>query len=96
VGKARKKGTELVLRLYVAGNAPNSLQAIVNAKLMCDRHFAFQHELEVVDVLENPGRALDDGIVVTPTLLKLFPLPIQRVIGNLNDSNQLLLAMARK
>ena len=84
------------MRLYVAGNAPNSLRAIANARSICEEHFASVHELEVVDLLEHPRRALADGIIVTPTLLKLSPLPAQRVIGNLNDTDQLLLALGGK
>jgi circadian clock protein KaiB len=93
MSKIRAKETTLQLRLYVAGNAPNSLRAIANAKALCDQHFASRHELEIVDLLKHPKRALADGIVVTPTLLKLLPLPVQRVIGNLSDSNQVLEAL---
>jgi circadian clock protein KaiB len=96
VAKARRRSADLVLRLYVAGRAPNSLQALSNARLLCDRHFAFQHHLEVIDVLLHPARALADEIVVTPTLVKLSPLPEQRVIGNLNNTDQLLRALAGK
>ena len=84
----------LVLRLYVAGRAANSLRAIANAKAICDEHFASGHELEIVDVLDHPQQALADGIVVTPTLLRLLPLPVVRVVGNLSDTNQVLLALA--
>ena len=82
------------MRLYVAGNAPNSVRAIANARAICDEHFAARCDLEIVDLLEHPQRALADGIIVTPTLLKLLPLPVQRVIGNLSDTNQVLLALA--
>jgi circadian clock protein KaiB len=84
----------LVLRLYVAGRAPNSLRAIANANAICDEHFASGHELEIVDVLDHPQQALADGIVVTPTLIRLLPLPVLRVVGNLSDTNQVLLALA--
>jgi circadian clock protein KaiB len=94
MGKLRTKDPGLLLRLYVAGNAPNSLRAIANLKALCDEHFAERHELEIVDLLKNPKRALADGVIVTPTLLKLSPLPVQRVIGNLNDTNQVLQALA--
>jgi circadian clock protein KaiB len=94
-GGSRQK-TGLVLRLYVAGEAPNSLRAIVNATAMCDEHFASGYDLEIVDLLVHPQRALADGIIVTPTLLKLSPPPAQRVIGNLNDTNQVLLALGCK
>jgi len=96
MGKARPTSAKLLLRLYVAGNAPNSLRAIANAKAICDQHFPAEHDLEIVDLLEHPRRALADAIVVTPTLLRLSPLPVQRVIGNLSDTNQVLLALAGK
>jgi circadian clock protein KaiB len=80
----------LVLRLYIAGTAPNSIRAIANARAICDEHFAARHTLEIVDLLVEPKRALADGIVVTPTLLKVSPLPMQRVIGNLNDTEQVV------
>jgi circadian clock protein KaiB len=80
----------LVLRLYVAGTAPNSTRAIANARAICDEHFAARHTLEIVDLLIDPKRALADGVVVTPTLLKVSPLPVQRVIGNLSDTEQVV------
>lgn len=86
----------LRLRLYVAGHAPNSVLAIANLQAICDEHFGSAHELEVVDSLDYPARALADGIIVTPTLLKLLPLPVRRVIGSLSDANQVLLALRSK
>src|ERR1700679_709990 len=95
MGKAKtRKG--LLLRLYVAGNAPNSLSAITNARAICIEHFPSRHEIEIVDLLKWPLRALADGVVVTPTLLRLSPLPVRKVIGNLSDANQVLLALASK
>ena len=86
---------KLQLRLYVAGNAPNSVRAIANARAICEEHFNGSHDLEIVDLLDHPVRGLADGIVVTPTLLKVSPLPVQRVIGNLSDTSQVLLALGR-
>jgi circadian clock protein KaiB len=83
----------LRLRLYIAGNAPNSLLAISNLKAICDEHFASGCVLEIVDLLVHPGRALADSIIVTPTLVKLYPLPLQRVIGTLSDTNKVCLAL---
>ena len=83
----------LLLRLYVAGNSPNSLRAIANARAICAEHFASGHGLEIVDLLEHPRRALADRIVVTPTLLRLLPLPVQRVMGDLSDTKDLLLTL---
>ena len=94
--KVTRTNTDLSLRLYVAGGAPNSLSAIANVKAICDAHFAAGHRLEIVDMLQQPLRALADGIIVTPTLLRLFPLPVRRVIGNLSDTAQVLLTLANK
>jgi circadian clock protein KaiB len=94
--KVVKPKAGLMLRLYVAGHAPNSLRAIANARAICDAHFAAGHQLEIVDMLQHPRRALADGIVVTPTLLRLLPLPVRRVIGNLSDTAQVLLILAAK
>ena len=96
MGEVRTKTATLQLRLYIAGHAPNSLCAIANVRAICDQHFASGHELEIVDLLEHPLRALADAIIVTPTLLKLMPLPVARVIGNLSDTNQVLMTLASR
>jgi circadian clock protein KaiB len=93
MGRVQAKTVGLRLRLYIAGNAPNSVRAVANARAICDEHFPSGHELEIVDLLVYPQRALADGIIVTPTLLRLLPLPVQRVIGSLNDRTQVLLAL---
>lgn len=82
----------LRLRLYVAGSAPNSVQAIANIRAICAEHFA-TYELEIVNLLEHPGRAFEDGVIVTPTLLRLAPAPMQRAVGNLSDAKQVLLTL---
>ena len=82
----------LRLRLYIAGNAPNSVRAISNLRAICGTHFEGKHELEIVDMLSFPRRAFDDGIIVTPTLLKLSKPP-GRLIGDLSDTKQVLIAL---
>ena len=94
--KTELSDVKLQLRLYVAGNAPNSVRAIANARAICEEHFNGSHDLEIVDLLDHPVRGLADGIVVTPTLLKLLPLPVQRVIGDLSDTDQVLLMLANR
>ncbi|MEP6572292.1 MAG: circadian clock KaiB family protein [Gemmatimonadota bacterium] len=84
---------EVQLRLYVAGHAPNSVRAIANARSICDEHYTLGYGLEVVDLMMHPLRALADGIVVTPTLVRLSPQPTLRIIGNLSDRPQILLAL---
>lgn len=93
VGKVSRDTERLRLCLYVAGHAPNSVRAIANIKTICDEHFASSYELEIVDLLERPRRALADGIVATPTLVKLAPAPVRKLIGNLSDTAQVLLAL---
>ncbi len=95
IPKARAADTEtvVVLRLYIAGGAPNSLQAIANLEAICQEYLQGGHKLEVVDVLENPSRAMSEGVLVTPSLAKLSPLPAANVIGNLSDRAKVLLAL---
>jgi circadian clock protein KaiB len=89
---SRKKKDRLRLRLYIAGNAPNSLRAMANINAICGEHFS-DPDLEVVDLLIHPLRALADGIIVTPTLIKLVPRPMRKIVGTLSDSNQVLLVL---
>jgi circadian clock protein KaiB len=95
VGTLIATSASLQLRLYVAGSAPNSVRAIANVRAICGEHFA-GHKLEIVDMLKDPRRALADGIIVTPTLLKLLPLPAGRVIGDLSDTLQVLLILGAR
>ena len=76
------------LRLYVTGSAPNSLAALTNMHAV--RAALNEHELEIVDVLERPERALADDVLVTPTLLKLAPRPTCRIVGDLSDTHSVL------
>ncbi len=85
--------TAVVLRLYVAGNAPNSAQAVANLEAICREYLNGAHDLEIIDVLEHPQRAMAAGILVTPTLSKLYPLPTAQVVGNLSDTSRVLLAI---
>ncbi len=96
MAKGHGKKRPVHLRLYLAGNAPNSVRAVANAKAICLQHYDDDCILEIVDMLEQPLRALADEIIVTPTLLRLHPLPIRRVIGSLSDTGQVLLALGPK
>ena len=91
--KPPKKSEGVHLRLYVAGHAPNSVLAIANVKAICEGHYLPGYKLEIVDLMEHPLRALKDGIVVTPTLVRLHPKPARKVIGTLSDQTQVLLAI---
>ena len=88
-----KFSTVVVLRLYIAGEAPNSMLAIANLEAICREHLSGGHKLEVVDVLKHPLRAMKQGVRVTPTLAKLSPGPIASVFGNLSDKHKVLVAL---
>lgn len=80
-------------RLYVAGDAPNSVQAVANLTALCRIHLPDQHEIDVVDVFREPKRALEDRIFMTPTLVKLAPSPVQRIVGTLSEVQTVLQAL---
>lgn len=84
-----KKSAEpgrLVLRLYVTGTLPNSVNALANLRKLCDLLPAGATHIDVVDVLQDPIRALTDGIVATPTLVRLAPEPVVRIFGTLAET----------
>ena len=81
------------LRLYVAGDAPNSAQAVANLTALCRKNLLDRHEIEVVDVFREPKRALEDGIYMTPTLVKLAPSPALRIVGTLSEAQTVLQAL---
>jgi len=80
-------------RLFVAGDALNSAQALGNLATLCRVHLPDRHEIEVVDVYAQPQRALAEGIFMTPTLIKLAPLPLRRIVGTLAGTPALLLSL---
>lgn len=80
-------------RLYVAGDADNSAQAIANLASLCRSFLPGRHEVDVVDVLREPKTALADGVLMTPTLLKLAPSPVRRIVGTLSQKEPLLHAL---
>ena len=79
-----------VLRLYVSGASPKSLEAIKNVKHICDQNLAGRHQLEVVDIYQQPERAALDQVVAAPMLLKQLPLPQRRLIGTLSNTTDVL------
>jgi circadian clock protein KaiB len=85
--------TVVVLRLYIANNAPNSRRAVANLAAICKQHLEDNFKLEIVDVLETPLRALADGILVTPSLTKVSPSPVAKIVGNLSDKGSVLRAL---
>lgn len=77
-------------RLYVAADTHNSAQAVANLNALCHAHLAGRHEIEIVDVFREPQRALAEGIRMTPTLIKLTPPPVRRIVGTLGHRQRVL------
>jgi circadian clock protein KaiB len=84
---------EYNLRLYVAGQTPKSLAAIANLKNLCETHLAGRYAIEVVDLLVTPQLAAGDQIVALPTLVRRLPPPLKRVIGDLSNTERVLVGL---
>lgn len=85
--------TEHLLKLYVTGQTSRSQRAIANLRRICEEELAGQYEIQVIDVLERPQQAEDAKILATPTVIKELPAPIRRIIGDLTDSERVLLGL---
>ena len=82
-----------VLKLYIAGRTPRGEDAITGIRTICDRELDKDYELVVIDVLERPQIAENDGILATPTLVKELQLPLRRVVGDLSDKERVLVGL---
>lgn len=82
-----------ILRLYVAGLMPKSTLAIANMKKICEEHLEGQYELEVIDLYQQPQLAQGDQIVAVPALIKRLPSPVRRVIGDMSDTERVLVGL---
>ncbi len=81
------------LRLYVAGQTPKSLAAFANLKKICEEHLAGQYHIEIIDLLKNPQLASGDQILAIPTLVRKLPEPIMKIIGDLSNTERLLVGL---
>ena len=79
-----------VLRLYVTGSTPRSTRAIENMRRICDTNLGGRYDLEVIDIYQDPETLREAQIIAAPTLVKLLPLPLRRIIGDLSDSEKVL------
>lgn len=82
-----------VLKLYVAGNTPNSVRALKTLKNILEQEFQGVYALKVIDVLKNPQLAEEDKILATPTLAKILPPPVRKIIGDLSDREKVLIGL---
>jgi circadian clock protein KaiB len=86
-------GEKYLLRLYVAGQTPKSLAAITNLKKVCEEHLAGNYEIELIDLLKSPQLAKGDQILAVPTLVRRLPEPLKRIIGDLSNSERVLVGL---
>jgi circadian clock protein KaiB len=97
--KARKSGLDVPpanlwrLRLYVAGQTPRSLTAFANLKRICETHLKGRYRIEVIDLVEQPHLSKGDQILAIPTLVRKLPPPIRKIIGDLSDTESVLVGL---
>jgi len=82
-----------ILRLYVAGQTPKSLDAIINIKRICEENLKGRYELEVIDLYQQPQLAQGDQIIAVPTLIKKLPSPLRRLIGDMSNTERVLVGL---
>lgn len=87
--EANKK-SEHVLRLYITGASVNSTKAISNIKKICEEHLKGNYRLEIIDVYQQPVLAREHQIIALPMLVKTYPLPVRRMVGNMSDTEKVL------
>ena len=81
------------LRLYVAGQTVKSIEAFANLKKICEEHLQGRYRIEVIDLLENPQLAEGDQILAIPTLVRKLPPPIKKIIGDLSETERVLIGL---
>src|SRR6478752_1612040 len=81
------------LRLYVAGQTPKSILALANLRKICEEHLQGRYEIEVIDLMENPQLAQGDQILALPTLVRRLPEPIKKIIGDLSNTERVLVGL---
>ena len=86
-------GETYSLRLYVAGQTPKSVLAFANLKQICEEHLRERYEIEIIDLLENPQLARGDQILAVPTLVRRLPEPIKKIIGDLSNTERVLVGL---
>jgi len=87
------EGEKWLLRLYVAGQTARSRAAFANLKKICEEHLAGQYSIEVIDLIENPQLAKGDQIFALPTLVRQLPPPVKKIIGDLSNTERVLVGM---
>jgi len=82
-----------VLRLYVAGHSPKALTAFANLKKICEEQLEGKYSIAVIDLLLNPQRGMEDQILALPTLVRKLPVPVRKIIGDLSNTDRVLVGL---
>ena len=90
---SESKDKQYILRLYIAGTTIQSVTALRNIKKICEEHLQGRYELEVIDIYQQAEALISENIVAVPTLIKHLPLPLQKMIGNLSDTEKVLIGL---
>ena len=90
---AKTKNDNYRLRLYVAGQTPKSVKAFANLKKICEEHLKDRYTIEVIDLIKNPQLAKGDQIIAIPTLVRRLPPPIRKIIGDLSNTERVLVGL---
>jgi circadian clock protein KaiB len=89
----KSSGDMWVLRLYVAGQTPKAITAFTNLKRICEDQLNGKYSIEVIDLLKNPHLANEFQIVALPTLIRKLPVPVRKIIGDLSDTERVLIGL---
>lgn len=93
-GKIRSENKEIyILSLFITGMTSNSLNAVGNIKAICEKYLKNRYELEVIDIYQQPDLALTEDLIAIPVLIKRFPLPESRMIGDLSSIEEVLIGL---
>jgi circadian clock protein KaiB len=84
---------QYVLRLYVTGQTPRSLRSVENLRRLCEKHLKGRFKLEVVDIYQQPALAAEGQIIAAPTVIKLMPPPLRRLVGDFSDHERVVLGL---
>ena len=93
VDQAQKGADQWVLRLYIAGQTPKSLTALNNLRKICEGNLGRKYKIEIIDLMKNPKLAKEHQIVAIPTLVRNLPVPLKKIIGDLSNTEKVLIGL---
>lgn len=92
----KKPNSQYVLKLYITGATPQSIKAITNLKKICEEHLKNRYTIEIIDIYQQPSLAEGDQIIAAPTLIKKLPAPLKRLVGDMSNTERVLIGLDLK